>query len=165
MKLRIRFWPRRVLTLGGRLDAAAVRVELLGGGVPATTTRLASAPGFMVLLVRYPTEVKAEPATVDRPAENTTHLRCPYCNALGRNHRADCGSASAGRVLTEHPCVECRRQYWHRLGCTLWPYPAPDWSCPWTPDCDGSAACVNHGQPRCYGCGEIADGHGASCAM
>lgn len=193
MKLRIRFWPRRVLTLAGRPDPAAVRVELLGGDVPATTTRLASAPGFMVLLVRYPTKGKAEvePADMRPDALKTqclicgavpvlgriehfttcgvvkpeSELRCPYCNALGGNHSADCGSASAGRVLTEHPCAECHRQDWHRVGCSLWPYPSPDWLCPWTPNCDGSAACVNHGEPRCPGCGEIADGHGSSCTM
>ena len=51
--IRIPYWPGRRLTLGGRPQPAAVTVQLPDR--PAQVTRLASAPGWMVLAVRYNT--------------------------------------------------------------------------------------------------------------
>lgn len=58
MKIRIKFWPRRILTLGGRPHPEAVKVELDHGSTKCDTHRLASAPGWMLLLVTYPTDLK-----------------------------------------------------------------------------------------------------------
>lgn len=54
MKLRIPYRPNRALTLGGRLRPETVDlVTTVSHKDENHVTRLASAPGWMVLLVRY----------------------------------------------------------------------------------------------------------------
>lgn len=89
----------------------------------------------------------AEEALADLPCLGPSCVGCPACDPL----------ALAGRD-------EVRQVLQRMRGMRAEGLPPTPVRCDWDPDCTGPEGCPYHGEPRCYGCGEVAD-HGASCVM
>lgn len=131
MSRKIRIGRRRVMTLGGTPHREAVSVKL-AQDTPHTLTRLASAPGWMLLLVSYDPDDQGKPAPARardmRQGLDAVTERCPETDTVLAHNTNWSGPCKDGTVL----CTLCER---------IKPGTGPDFDEP----------------TRCLGCGEPSD--------